>query len=249
MISSFNRLAVPADFTPVGVVDHHGLVTDLVLQGQARERAWEYSLALYALEYWGAHRPVDPVLSSEGWALLQQPPLIADIGGAGSNFWRTLTHYTNKPVTRIDPNHEWNEDRDAACYFRETLHQYIATCVADGHATPPQFDAVFAISVIEHVPSKDLQQFEHDLVSLVAPGGLLVLTTDVGPTHPDTYHFHWMRQRIYIPAGLAALHVVAVGSYGLRPLTPPDYHWEGPTIAAPGPEGYTFGALAFVKDA
>lgn len=222
---SFNRIARPDEWTLIGLLkDPHPLVTPEILEGQHPIRAWEYSQALKALDLWiGLHDPLESLL-------------IADIGGAGSNFWHTFRHYTTKPATAIDPNHVWSSAEEAALFFRDTLSAF-------KQQNPDQrFDAVFCLSVIEHVPSKELQQFERDLCSLVKPGGLLVLTCDVGEKHPDVCHFYWMRERIYTPAGLAALAIVLQGMYGMQPLTPPAFRWEGPTVY-----DYTVGCVAMVN--
>lgn len=232
-----NRLARPDEWHPNNgpLIDQHMLVTEQTLQGQHQVRAWEYSQALKALDLHQAD--VDGPLG---------PPLIADIGGAGSNFWQTLTCYTSQPITRIDPNHEWGAGDQPAQHFRETLEEYLSAPVigTDGKRRRHQFDAVFCLSVIEHVPSKSLQDFERDLVSLVKPGGLLVLTCDAGESHPDTYHFHWMRERIYTPAGLQALCMVFEQSYGMFMLTGADFAWHGPTAY----DEYTVASLAFTKE-
>jgi hypothetical protein len=200
---TFNRLADPADFSLSGLLlEQHPLVTDETLQGQHPIRAWEYTQALRAVE---AH--VQRNIAQ----------IYADIGGAGSNFWKLLSNYFRLGY-RIDPNHEWAGAEDkAALAFRETLAQFKA--------------------------SEELQIFERDLVSLVRPGGLLVLTCDAAPSHPDQYHFHWMRKRIYTPDGLAALAQVFEQTYGMQLLgEPADFRWHGPTVY-----DYTVASLALVK--
>ncbi len=232
-MTSFNRIAAPADFDVQTPKDLHPLVTPEILAGQHPQRAWEYSQALKALDEW--LHSVRPMCDFKP----ENQLLLADIGGSSSNFWKTLTEYTRKPITGVDPNHTWTSDDQAALYFRQTLRNYVL------NANPewlPAFDAVFCLSVIEHVPSKDLPQFEQDLCSLVRPGGLLVLTTDAGESHPDVFHFNWMRERIYTAAGLAALHVVFAGTHNMQALTPPDYHYDGPTVY-----DYSVAILSFVK--
>lgn len=224
---NFNRIAAPADFDVQTTLDRHPLVTPEILQGQSPFRAWEYSQALFALEAWRDANEYTPNYMDR---------IFCDVGGASSNFWRTLSHYTRKPIVAVDPNHTWASDDQAALYFRDTLRRF------KEQSPDQQFDCVFCLSVIEHVPSHDLQQFERDLVSLVRPGGLLILTCDAGESHPDVYHFNWMRERIYTPGGLAALHVVFSGTYGMQPLTPPDYTWHGPTVY-----DYSLAILTFVK--
>lgn len=218
MIRRFNRIAGPADFDGQTPRDLHPLITAEILQGQHPQRAWEYSQALYALERWDIHLPTYVPERDEGGLRL------ADIGGASSNFWRTFSHYTRKPAVAIDPNHAWASDDQAAQYFRDTLHRF------KEQSPDQQFDCVFCLSVVEHVPSDQLQQFERDLASLVCPGGLLILTCDAGESHPDVYHFNWMRERIYTPGGLAALAHVFAQTYQLSPIDPPDYQWHGPTV-------------------
>ncbi len=231
-MSSFNRIAAPADFDVQTPKDLHPLITPEIVQGQHPQRAWEYSQALFAFDCWNIHQSTyTPERDECGF-------LFADIGGASSNFWRALTRYTHKPITGIDPNHLWDSDEQAASFFRQTLRDYLH----NPDILLPKYDAVFCLSVLEHVPGDELQQFERDLCSLVRPGGLLVLTCDAGEHHPDDYHFHWMRKRIYTPGGLAALHVVFAGSYAMQPLTPPDYQWLGPTIY-----DYSAAILSFVK--
>ena len=216
-----NRLARPADFTVDGILNKHPFVTDETIQSQHPARAWEYSLALYALDVWMGQRGI-------------VNPVIADIGGAGSNFWRTFHHYTRKPSYRIDPNHEAGPDGKSIA-FRQTLAEYM-------REEGKPFDVVFCISVIEHVPEAELLDFTTQLGMLVKPRGLLFLTTDVGEKEPDIYHFHWMRSRIYTPETLAALGYsltrIRFSSLGLSDLT-----WNGPAVY-----DYTFGALALVKD-
>lgn len=221
---NFNRLARPDEWSPLNgtLLHQHPLVTDETLAGQHPIRAWEYSQALEALETW---TPPGPPLV---------PILIADIGGAGSNFWRTLRAYTVLPIYRIDPNHDWANPDDSSLYFRQTIGQFLQAREQEG---PPLFDAVFCLSVIEHVPDDELDGFEHDLVSLVKPGGLLVLTCDAAPGAVDIYHFHWMRKRIYTPDMLAGLLPA------LKPLTSPDFTWHGPTVY-----DYGVASLVFVKE-
>ena len=103
-----------------------------------------------------------------------------DVGGAGSPFVRMTEAYGWFP-TIVDPE------------VNRSLAEYL-------ELRPHLADAVTCLSVLEHVD--DLDQFCYHLSCLVAPGGLLVLTFDYckqpGFHKPvDTYHFHWMRRRIF----------------------------------------------------
>lgn len=144
-----------------------------------------------------------------------------DVGGAGSPFSSMCG------VQVIDPE----EGAD------------LATTVKNN---PRLADAVFCISVIEHV--HDLDQFLYHLGCLVAPGGLLFLTCDFwDQPGADTAHFHWMRKRIFtqeallnIMYGKERLHTFDVLG-GLA-----DYRYHAPIQEG---WGYTFASLALVKRA
>ena len=50
------------------------------------------------------------------------------------------------------------------------------------------YDAVFSISVMEHIPEPDQEAAWKKLASLVSPGGLLFVTVDYGPSDRDWMH-------------------------------------------------------------
>lgn len=105
--------------------------------------------------------------------------VLLDVGGGGSPFYMMVP---GKEVTIIDPEYGLS----LAQYLTEPYERRLA-------------DAVFCLSVLEHVD--DLDEFVYHLSCLVAPGGLLFLTMDycdsAGAAPVDTYHFHWMRRRIF----------------------------------------------------
>lgn len=155
-----------------------------------------------------------------------------DIGGAGSPFRHM---YGPQGIAVIDPN-----EPDPARSF--TLANYL------GMGTELAA-VVTCLSVIEHVP--DLDRFLYHLACLVAPGGLLVLTTDCwnhGGT--DTAHFHWMRERIFTPGQLYwhsgqltvydTLHRLGFDFFGGV-----DPSYPGPAFY--GATGYTFASLVVRK--
>lgn len=148
---------------------------------QHEARRWEYALTLAAIRAWGETLP-----DSERYL-----PMVADVGGAGSPFWRMTD---GAAVWVIDPD-------DAGSH--QTLDQYLHAGVVIGR--PRQlFDVVTCLSVIEHVDPKELDGFLYHLTCLLRPGGLLVLTCDAcgctgGAWHEptaDPHHFHWMRRQI-----------------------------------------------------
>lgn len=234
-LAGFNRAARPVEFDSAGALvrGRHPAVTPEILEGQHSIRAWEYSIALRALESWiAAYHPTDP-------------PHFADVGCAGSRFWVPLIGHTSEDVARIDPalEHEPHEDRGQYQNFNLSLADYTRLNGMTG-----RFDAVFCLSVLEHVGGEgdafgETLQFLSDLRSLVRPGGLLMLTCDMGEHSEDTYHFHWMRKWMPTPAVLAGLVEEACIHYGFRRLgTPADFEFRGPTCF-----DYTVAAIALVK--
>jgi hypothetical protein len=148
---------------------------------------------------------------------------IYDVGGSGSPLWKMVNPYV---VQVIDPR----EGDDLA----ETLR------LGAGLASE-----VYCISVIEHV--EDLDQFLYHLSCLVAPGGLLFLTTDFCdmPGKPeDVCHWHWMRKRIFNDSALrgAAYDLMKYGTFNLLGGVI-DYRWHGPIETW----GYAPASLALVK--
>lgn len=152
----------------VDLTEELAIVDRVGTDGQTHQaRRWEYAMALSAQAHWYDQSEARP-----------QGPII-DVGGAGSLFWRMI----NSEVCRIvDPS--------------ETVSLAEHLRLGAGLASE-----VYCLSVIEHVD--DLDQFLYHLRCLVAPGGLLFLTFDYMDTPGvlgwpvDTYHFHWMRKRIF----------------------------------------------------
>lgn len=178
-------------------------------------RRWEYAMALRAFDVWVER---DPRSIRQLFAY--------DIGGAGSPFRRML------PVTSvvIDPNEPGDPNGRP-----QTLERLLTRHPAK------LGPAVFCISVIEHVD--DLDQFLYYLSCLVAPGGLLFLTTDYQPDDgPDNKHFHWMRKRIFGPVNRIDL-TEALCSYQFSWLGERDFAWHGPIETW----GYAPCSLALVK--
>lgn len=184
-------------------------------------RRWEYAMAVDAISRW---------YWRTDWASEGRRPVLTDVGGAGSPFWR-MPEPRHLESTRIDP--EINVD----------LATYL-------HAAPRLADVVTCLSVLEHVP--DLEQFCYHLGCLVAPGGLLFLTMDYcdgfadvrdGFRVPDTYHFHWMRERIFNVFAVSRL-VAGFLSRDFTLFGETDYTWRGPQVY-----DYTFASLALIKRA
>lgn len=123
------------------------------------------------------------------WEKDRQAHVAVDVGGAGSQFYQMLGDQVGTNVTIVDPAYEPRP---------RSLESHV-------HRNPALADVVTCLSVLEHVDHDE--HFLYHLSCLVAPGGLLVLTVDYAPQEgPDTYHWHWMRKRIYTPKKIEVLN-------------------------------------------
>jgi len=134
---------------------------------QHPQRRWEYAMALLALSQW-----------MKEWVNTDHVR-IADVGGAGSPF-HLMTGYDTTIIDPLNPESELARPVE---------------WIAERHAEV--YDAVFSISVFEH--TTDPLAFLEGCCRIVKPGGLLFLTFDYSgepEAVEDTFHFHWMRERI-----------------------------------------------------
>ena len=147
---------------------------------------------------------------------------IVDVGGAGSPFFLMVKDWSRQYATVIDPK------------YGMTLAQYLAT-------NPKLADVIFCLSVLEHVQDED--QFLYHLSCLLAPGGLLVLTMDaVGEeVSHDSFHFSWMRERIYTPARIQAV-VNTLSPLRITPEAEPNFSYFAPLVF-----DYSFASLVCSK--
>lgn len=233
-VTELNRMADPREFAGEHYQYCHPAVTAEILAGQHAVRAWEYSQALRALEQW--QQLPGPVAA---------PGLTAaDIGGAGSQFYKTLLSGCAR-IDVVDPGWATPDGQRGLVHGLldpgATAVSYPLAEWAGYRQNVAAYDAVFCLSVIEHITNP--QPFVQQLISLVRPGGLLVLTCDAAEKHVDTYHFHWMRRWIAHPDVLDLL-ALALYNQGLRPLgAVPHFVYRGPVVY-----DYTVCSLAFRKD-
>lgn len=187
------------------------------VDGQHPHRAWEYSMALYALAAWS--RDTMPTAALK----------LADVGGAGSGFVYAVQTLSADPVIVIDPN------LPPGHIGKRTVEDYAAA-----RAGVDQFDAMFVLSVLEHVAQP--RPFLRACTHLLKPGGLLFLTVDAWDKHgPDTAHFHWMRQRIY---NLDTIIKVQqdLRDFGCRSFGGSDWEYGGDQVF-----NYSFASVAMIR--
>ena len=211
-------------------------------------RRWEYAMALRAVNLWKSLQPTSgDYLIGEMAARLDIDPVMLlpsglDVGGAGSPLVSMLRG-SQLRASVLDPHTNCD------------LHTFLALAprIAANPTLPPEdrvADVVTCVSVIEHV--KEEQQFVADLRRVVAPGGLLFLTTDIKDEEEDpedNRHFHWMRERIYMLSSWMKLASVFIfnGFEFLGDAVDWSYHEDQVYGSAHASTGYSFASLALVR--
>lgn len=230
------------DLSPLGLQQ----LATLDLTGQHPMRRWEYGMALTALETWEAEQPPCAADTNGDRNCGQRHCLTCrrnfiDVGGAGSPFSTLLPK--DAQIMVLDPalpdaQTQRRGDSGLLTLVDLTVEQY---CLQNGPAVdPPYTDAIFCLSVLEHVPEP--RTTLRAMCSLLRPGGLLFLTVDYWNSEgPDTAHFHWMRHRIYNEESLKRL-LEDGRTFGLRRFGASDWTYHGPTVY-----DYSFFAAALVK--
>lgn len=150
------------------------------------------------------------------------PTRCLDVGGAGSPFANMLKG-RDCEVNIVDP-----------ALDKIGIQEYVKL-------EPPPVDAVFTISVIEHVKEPD--PFLKACIAALKPGGLFFLTTDAQEHEgEDKGHFAWMRSRIYSPQSLMELSEY-ICSLGMEVISPVNLTYPGHNLYG----SYNFVSLAFLK--
>lgn len=145
-----------------------GLLESARWKAQHQARAWEYRLALHAIDTWWYPHPVET-------------PTVWDVGGAGSPLAWMIARQFGLPVRIVDPAED-------GC----TLHGALTTA----KVRPDIITSISTIEHVKGVGERTL--FIHDLCRALQPGGLLFLTTDFWwDATRDIHQFHWMRDVIY----------------------------------------------------
>jgi len=137
------------------------------LQGNNSTRHFEYPWAYYA------------VPTSRGVSVLE-------IGGAVSGFQFTIAK-TGASVTNADPaEHYYGNYIPVTASSMKRLNRAFGTDVTlfNGYVEEAQFgngqfDVVYSISTIEHIPPDELPALVQEIDRVLAPGGSLVLTVDL----------------------------------------------------------------------
>jgi 2-polyprenyl-3-methyl-5-hydroxy-6-metoxy-1,4-benzoquinol methylase len=177
-------------------------------------RTWEYGLVLNALRK-------------------NNTKTLLDVGGGASLFAPACTRW-GIDVVQID-----TEDRAAWVIKQNEILNKNIKYIKEDFLTSRlngEFDAVTAISVLEHVESDLI--FFCKMLRFVKPGGLVAITVDF---HPSSRQFVPQHLRTYREADLVPFFT-SDGDFSIF-REDIDYTWRGPDV-----NGYTFASIILRRD-
>lgn len=196
-----------------------------------RHRFWEYGSAVQALL--SVYNDTVPKLH------------VLDVGSGCGAIGPTLSYAFNTEVTECEPDPGLAQHR-IGCNeaLRKSGHPELHVHLCGFGGLPPyQYDAVFSISVIEHLP-KDLEKIcWKELVDHLKPNGLLFVTVDCVEYSNKPYVFDNLRAQNFT-TDMIAQRVKELESYGMVPMGKPDYQYKGPHV-----HDYTFFRIGMIKNA
>lgn len=149
---------------------------------------------------------------------------VLDVGSGWSPLGPALAYAFNLKVTEVEPEFQ---SRSARAYCNAALrgmNKPELTVLDGGVETLPdeKYEAVFCISVLEHVNPKTEIQGWRNLAERVKPGGLFFMTTDIVPDPNGHYTFDEQRAQNYT-LDVLAKRVDMLIEMGFTPMGHPDY--------------------------
>jgi hypothetical protein len=194
-------------------------------------RFWEYGSAIQTM------------FDTFGSESLQRDKTVLDVGAGWSPLGPALALCCGCLVTECEPDVGCRTSRVACNRFLEKKKKVPINSLDLGlsNLPPYQYDAVFCISVMEHVKQKEERQAWVELAKRVRPGGLLFMTVDCVQELGKPYTFDNLRETNYTTQMLE-VRVDIIKSLGLVPMGIPDYTYRGAQVF-----DYTFFRLGFLK--
>lgn len=237
-MTSFVKSLDPGDYADISsAVDAITHAVSILAKHDVRidighpHRLWEYGSAFSVLQ--------------NMWDASQLPRLkVLDVGSGCGALGPSLSYLAGLGITEAEPDPMFRYHRTACNLRLKELNKPSINVVAAGVENLPQeeFDAVFCISVLEHVDRGIENQAWRNLMSRVKPNGVLFLTVDCVPDANRHYVFDNLRQTNYTPQMLAE-RASWIGEQ-FTPLGKPDFEYHGSHV-----HDYTFFRMGFVKHA
>lgn len=196
------------------------------------QRWWEYGSGIQLLlNHFGSEKEID----------------VLDVGSGWSGFGPAVRMFFNGYVSEYEPVAQYRNDRRTTI---NALRQYGKADRFFIHdfsleTMPAQdYDAVFCISVLEHVSKKTEIECWKNLASKVRPGGIMFITCDVveDPTKPHIYD-EMREMPNYTLENMRDRVKMLVEECNMKTIGMPDYIYHGNMV-----HDFTFFRAGFVKD-
>lgn len=168
---------------------------------------------------------------------------VLDIGSGWSPLGPTLSYCYNVNVTECEPDVN-------ACAMRlgvnHVLHQARKKPLqvhnwGFGNLPGKKYDAVFCVSVVEHLPVEVEDKCWQEMSDRLKPGGLLFVTADCVEVAGRAYQFDNLRVQNFLPEAFRS-RIKKLQEMGLTPMGRPDFRYHGAKVC-----DYTFFRMGFVK--
>jgi SAM-dependent methyltransferase len=188
-----------------------------------QHRRWEYGSATQAY--------IDAFGSKD-------PHTILDIGCGSGPLGPALATSTGASIKEVDTDERMTKARPPMFEALELPKEKISFSVGDLRSIGnlAKYDAVFCMSVIEHIPEEGQDAAWQNLMRLVAPRGILVVTTDFGESRHRTWQADTERVYKFDPERVALVaDQLTAGGFDLT--LDPAYH---------GPQVFDYSFFRFV---
>lgn len=190
-------------------------------------RMWEYGRALLALtSQFGEQTGECRVL---------------DVGAGWSVLGPTLAHYYGCSVTECEPDEKAFQDREPMIPLLNKRGRFKHLNVGVEQLPQEQYEAVFCISVLEHVRPEAEAVAWQELARRVKPNGVLFITVDCVPRLGRAYVGDPSRFTNYTTDMLQE-RMQRLVAEGMTPMGEPDWRFHGVEV-----NDYTFCSLGCLK--
>ena len=196
------------------------------------QRWWEYGSAIQML------------LNSAGMENIGKLDIL-DVGSGWSGLGPAINLTWDANVVEYEPIDQYRIDRERTNQIIRSYGKKGTRCLKEDLKLMPgdQFDAVFCISVLEHVAKADEKKCWVNLADRVKPGGLLFITCDVVDDNSKPHIYDEMRvMPNYTLQDMRERVEMLIDCCKMHPYGIPDYKYNGDMV-----HDFTFFRAGFIK--